>query len=182
MKLLYLSNYSGSTGGASTAAGPEQSNHSCKYWRLCPSSISLRAQFAVENHPINQLHGSASQEEANREISFFFPQQQTLAVIKPDAMREHKGPCMSFVEWLPPVCAVLSLFCLASLTETILEEIRGSGFSVVQSKETVLTKEMAEELYKEHKEKPYFSQVVEFMSRWVSESAAQPFLQDQPSS
>lgn len=72
---------------------------------------------------------------------------------------------MSFVEWLPPVCAVLSLFCLASLTETILEEIRGSGFSVVQSKETVLTKEMAEELYKEHKEKPYFSQVVEFMSR-----------------
>lgn len=31
MKLLYLSNYSGSTGEASTAAGPEQSNDSCKY-------------------------------------------------------------------------------------------------------------------------------------------------------
>lgn len=56
-------------------------------------------------------------------------------------------------------------FVLLSLTETILEEIRGSGFSVVQSKEMVLTKEMAEELYKEHKEKTYFSQVVEFMSR-----------------
>uniref|UniRef100_A0A674MCT2 Nucleoside diphosphate kinase B n=1 Tax=Takifugu rubripes TaxID=31033 RepID=A0A674MCT2_TAKRU len=119
------------------------------HWRnlLGPSDVNkakeespecLRAQFAVENHPINQLHGSASQEEADREISFFFPQQQTLAVIKPDALREHK--------------------------ETILEEIRGSGFSVVQSKEMVLTKEMAEELYMEHKEKPYFSQVVEFMS------------------
>lgn len=60
---------------------------------------------------------------------------------------------------------MLSLFCFSSLTETILEEIRGSGFSVVQKKEMVLTKEMAEELYKEHREKPYFRQVVEFMSR-----------------
>lgn len=53
--------------------------------------LSLRAQFAVENKPINQLHGSGSREEAEREISFFFPKQQTVAVIKPDAMEEHKG-------------------------------------------------------------------------------------------
>lgn len=56
--------------------------------------LSLRAQFAVENKPINQLHGSGSREEAEREISFFFPKQQTLAVIKPDAMEEHRGPFM----------------------------------------------------------------------------------------
>ncbi|XP_045909726.1 thioredoxin domain-containing protein 6 isoform X2 [Micropterus dolomieu] len=99
----------------------------------------LRAQFAVESEPINQLHGSASNKEAEREINFFFPKQQTLAVIKPDAVEEHR--------------------------EKILEEIRGSGFSVTQLKEAVLSREMAEEFYKEHREKPFFSQLVEFMCR-----------------
>ncbi|XP_068590983.1 thioredoxin domain-containing protein 6 isoform X2 [Cebidichthys violaceus] len=99
----------------------------------------LRAQFAVENEPINQLHGSESHEEAEREINFFFPKQHTLAVIKPDAMNQHG--------------------------EEILEEIRGSGFSVTQLKEMVLSREMAEEFYKEHREKPFFSQLVEFMCR-----------------
>lgn len=60
--------------------------------------LSLRAQFAVENEPINQLHGSASPEEAEREITFFFPQQQTLAVIKPDALEEHRGPALMFMK------------------------------------------------------------------------------------
>lgn len=52
---------------------------------------SLRAWFAVEDEPVNQLHGSASGEEAQREIEFFFPVQQTLALIKPDAMQDHRG-------------------------------------------------------------------------------------------
>ncbi|XP_006788646.1 thioredoxin domain-containing protein 6 isoform X3 [Neolamprologus brichardi] len=118
------------------------------HWKtiLGPSDINkakeespdcLRAQFAVENKPINQLHGSGSHEEAEQEISFFFPKQQTLAVIKPDAMEEHR--------------------------EAILEEIRGRGFSVTRLKETVLSREMAEEFYKEHREKPFFNQLVEFM-------------------
>uniref|UniRef100_A0A1A8L1B6 Nucleoside diphosphate kinase B n=2 Tax=Nothobranchius pienaari TaxID=704102 RepID=A0A1A8L1B6_9TELE len=99
----------------------------------------LRAQFAVDNEPINQLHGSASPEEAEQEISFFFPKQQTLAVIKPDAMDEHR--------------------------DVILGEIRGRGFTVTRLKETVLSREMAEEFYKEHREKPFFSQLVDFMCR-----------------
>ncbi|XP_015241575.1 PREDICTED: thioredoxin domain-containing protein 6 [Cyprinodon variegatus] len=99
----------------------------------------LRAQFAVENAPINQLHGSANPEEAERELSFFFPKQRTLAVIKPDALEEHR--------------------------DTILEEIRGRGFTVEQLKETVLSREMAEEFYKEHREKPFFIQLVDFMCR-----------------
>lgn len=56
---------------------------------------------------------------------------------------------------------------LFTLTEKILEEIRGSGFSVTQLKEAVLSREMAEEFYKEHREKPFFSQLVEFMCRLV---------------
>ncbi|XP_065818470.1 thioredoxin domain-containing protein 6 [Labrus bergylta] len=117
-------------------------------WRniLGPSDINqareerpecLRAMFALESEPINPLHGSANLEDAEREINFFFPKQQTLAMIKPDAMEEHK--------------------------EKILEEIYGMGFSVTQLKETVLSRETAEEFYKEHREKPFFSQLVEYM-------------------
>ncbi|XP_074550568.1 thioredoxin domain-containing protein 6-like isoform X2 [Halichoeres trimaculatus] len=101
------------------------------------SPESLRAQFVVENDPISPLHGSANQEDAEREINFFFPKQQTLAMIKPDAKEEH--------------------------TEKIWEEIRANGFSVMQQKETLLSRETAEEFYKEHREKPFFSQLVEFM-------------------
>ncbi|XP_061082974.1 thioredoxin domain-containing protein 6 isoform X2 [Conger conger] len=100
---------------------------------------SLRAQFAVESDPINQIHGSGSQEEAEREIEFFFPRERTLAVIKPDALDGHK--------------------------EEILEHIQKAGFTISRTKETVLSQEMAEEFYKEHRDKPFFSQLVEFMSR-----------------
>lgn len=48
-----------------------------------------------------------------------------------------------------------------------MEEIRERGFSVTQVKEMVLSRQMAEEFYKEHKEKPFFHQLVEFMSRFV---------------
>ncbi|KAJ1199969.1 hypothetical protein NDU88_003800 [Pleurodeles waltl] len=51
---------------------------------------SLRAEFAMDDTPINQLHGSSTPEEARRELEFFFPVEHTLAVIKPDAL-DHKG-------------------------------------------------------------------------------------------
>lgn len=130
--------------------------------------LSLRAQFAVENKPINQLHGSGSREEAEQEISFFFPKQQTVAVIKPDAMEEHKGlfmtqKCLTLLLFWH----IFHIFLLLILTEAILDEIRGRGFSVTRLKETVLSREMAEEFYKEHREKPFFNQLVEFMCRLV---------------
>jgi len=39
---------------------------------------------------INQLHGSETEDQAEAEILFFFPFEQTVAVIKPDAY-EKKG-------------------------------------------------------------------------------------------
>lgn len=56
---------------------------------VCVCGFSLRAQFSRVDSSINQLHGSGSSEEAEREIGFFFPAEDTLAVIKPDT--EHKG-------------------------------------------------------------------------------------------
>ena len=48
----------------------------------------LRAQFVVEGSEINALHGSASVEDATKEIQKFFPVENTMAVIKPNAMTE----------------------------------------------------------------------------------------------
>uniref|UniRef100_A0AAY4DXI9 Thioredoxin domain-containing protein n=1 Tax=Denticeps clupeoides TaxID=299321 RepID=A0AAY4DXI9_9TELE len=101
---------------------------------------SLRAQFRLEGEAINQLHGSGTDEEAKHEIDFFFPHEETLAVIKPDAMGEHK--------------------------ETILAEVEAGGFTVTQMKEMVLSREMAEQFYKEHQSKPFFNQLVDFMCKY----------------
>lgn len=101
---------------------------------------SLRAQFLedCEDTGINALHGSDSLESAEREVNFFFPKQQTLAVIKPGAGDEEK--------------------------EMIYNQIRSSGFHIAAQKETTLTKEVAEQFYSEHKEKEFFGELTEFMT------------------
>ena len=53
---------------------------------------SLRAQFSVEGVEMNQIHGADTEEAAQKEIDFFFPVQQTVAVIKPEAY-ENRGWC-----------------------------------------------------------------------------------------
>ncbi|XP_051761176.1 thioredoxin domain-containing protein 6 isoform X4 [Ctenopharyngodon idella] len=98
---------------------------------------SLRAQFSNGNSSINQLHGSRSSEEAEMEISFFFPPEDTLAIIKPNT----------------------------ECKEEILEEIQARGFTISRLKDTVLSREIAEEFYKEHRDKSFFSQLVDYMCR-----------------
>ncbi|XP_040213308.1 thioredoxin domain-containing protein 6 [Rana temporaria] len=121
-----------------------------KQWRglLGPARItealneapdSLRARFIPSEGDINQLHGSSSPLHAEKEINFFFPVEHTLAAIKPDAMEEHR--------------------------DEIMERIQVAGFTISQIKETNLSQEMAEEFYKEHKGKPFFEQLVNYMCR-----------------
>lgn len=45
----------------------------------------------MESLPINQLYGSDSLEAAEKEIRYFFPPQNTLALIKPHATHEQRG-------------------------------------------------------------------------------------------
>ncbi|XP_018421443.1 PREDICTED: thioredoxin domain-containing protein 6 [Nanorana parkeri] len=125
-------------------------DNAVKLWRnaLGPTKIteaineapdSLRARFTPSEGAINQLHGSSSPVSAEKEINFFFPVEHTLAAIKPDAMEEHR--------------------------DEIMERIQGAGFTISQIKETNLSQEMAEEFYKEHKGKPFYEQLVEYMCR-----------------
>ena len=48
----------------------------------------MRAQFSVEDAPFNQLHGSSSVDDASKEVEYFFPEEHTLGVIKPNAINE----------------------------------------------------------------------------------------------
>ncbi|KAL2085637.1 hypothetical protein ACEWY4_018957 [Coilia grayii] len=106
----------------------------------CPES--LRAQFALDDVPINQLHGSSSMGEAERDLKRFFPVEHTLAVIKPDASQEHR--------------------------EGIISRIESAGFSISQVKETQLTREMAENFYKHHRDKAFFNSLVDYMTQGPS--------------
>ncbi|NRA73800.1 MAG: nucleoside-diphosphate kinase [Rickettsiales bacterium] len=63
----------------------------------------------------------------------------TLSIIKPDAMKRN-------------------------LSEEINKMFTDSGFKIVAQKEMNLTKQMAEEFYSEHKERPFYADLVTYMS------------------
>ena len=53
------------------------------------------------------------------------------------------------------------------LSDVILEKIREAGFKISLSKETTLTREMAEQLYSEHKGKEFFNDLTGLMSKYI---------------
>ncbi|XP_039571142.1 thioredoxin domain-containing protein 3 [Passer montanus] len=103
---------------------------------------SLRAQFSFENVPINQLHGSSTPSDAQKELEFFFPEEHTFALIKPDAAKTHK--------------------------DEIMKKVKEAGFSISKVKEQSLTREMAAQFYKDHEGKPFFDDLVNFMTQGPS--------------
>ncbi|NXU47904.1 TXND3 protein, partial [Turnix velox] len=103
---------------------------------------SLRAQYAVENVPISQLHGSSTPDDAQKELEFFFPQEHTLALIKPDAAKNHK--------------------------DHIMQKVKDAGFTISKIKEEALTHEMAAKFYEDHRGKPFFEELVTCMTEGPS--------------
>uniref|UniRef100_A0A670XRH0 NME/NM23 family member 8 n=1 Tax=Pseudonaja textilis TaxID=8673 RepID=A0A670XRH0_PSETE len=73
---------------------------------------SLRAEFAIHDSPINQLHGSANTNEATKELQFFFPVENTMALIKPSAFEDKgkinitKCSCFSFCTFILISCKI----------------------------------------------------------------------------
>ncbi|KAM9302814.1 thioredoxin domain-containing protein 3 [Morus bassanus] len=103
---------------------------------------SLRAKYAVNNIPIDQLHGSSTPDNAQKELQFFFPQEHTLALIKPAAAMKHK--------------------------DDIMQKVKDAGFTISKIKEEALTHEMATQFYKDHKGKPFFENLVTCMTEGPS--------------
>ena len=79
----------------------------------------------------------------------------TLESVDLDNMNVHNVYAMS-----------LSMF-LRICAETIIKKIEEAGFTVSLSKETHLTKEQAQQLYTEHKDKDFYDNLTDFMSRSV---------------
>lgn len=50
--------------------------------------------------------------------------------------------------------------------DAIIEKIREAGFEIAYEKELELTKEQAEEFYKEHKDKDFYDSLTTHMSRY----------------
>ncbi|KAJ7415817.1 Thioredoxin domain-containing protein 3 [Willisornis vidua] len=117
--------------------GPKVLEEACK-----ENPDSLRAQYAVDNVPINQLHGSSTLDDAQKELEFFFPQEQTFALIKPDAAKNYK--------------------------DDIMKKVKDAGFNISRIKEESLTREMAAQFYKDHKGKPFYEQLVSCMTEGPS--------------
>ena len=64
--------------------------------------------------------------------------QETLSIIKPDAMKlKYSGKIIDFIE--------------------------DKGFTVIAQKKIILTKSQAEAFYSVHKERPFFHELVDFM-------------------
>ncbi|KAM6142942.1 thioredoxin domain-containing protein 3 [Phoenicopterus ruber ruber] len=103
---------------------------------------SLRAMYAVNNVPIGQLHGSSTLDDAQKELEFFFPQEHTLALIKPAAAKMHK--------------------------DDIMQKVKDAGFTISKIKEESLTREMATQFYDDHKGKPFFEELVTCMTEGPS--------------
>ncbi|XP_065844765.1 thioredoxin domain-containing protein 6-like [Oscarella lobularis] len=102
---------------------------------------SLRAQFSNPDGSFNSVHGADSTENAEKELDYFFPMEKTVAVIKPEAIKER---------------------------ESIVEKIREAGFDVALQKEKHLTKDLAEQFYSQHKDKEFFNDLTEYMSEGPS--------------
>jgi len=98
---------------------------------------SIRALYA-SSMTKNASHGSDSVSAAVRELDFYFPQEQTLAMIKPDAVAAGNAPA-------------------------IIDRIVKEGFTILESVKVQLTKERAEAFYAEHKGKGFYGELVEFM-------------------
>ena len=88
-------------------------------------SKTLRNKYATNNTK-NATHGSDSIPSAARELDFFFPLSETLALIKPDAVEAGKAP-------------------------EIIDRIVKEGFTILESEKRSLTKEECGVFYGEHK-------------------------------
>ena len=61
---------------------------------------------------------------------------------------------------------ILSCVAFTScVPDEIMDKITEAGFQVAMQKEMQLSKEQAEEFYKEHRDLPYFDELTERMSR-----------------
>ncbi|KAM5273612.1 thioredoxin domain-containing protein 3 [Ctenodactylus gundi] len=106
------------------------------------SPESLCSRFAMGTLPVNQLYGSDSAEDAERDIRYFFPPERTLAVIKPHVTRKQR--------------------------EEILKSIKQEGFDVTLGKDVTLTPELIQKIYYQITTKHFYRDLLEMLAEGPS--------------
>lgn len=104
---------------------------------------TFRQEFDIPEAPINSLHGASTPEQAHKELTRFFPIEQTVA-----ALKEHLTP--------------------EQKTE-IIEKIESSGFIIASKKSEKLTEDIAKEMYKYSADKPHYQDLVNMMTKGETE-------------
>ena len=89
----------------------------------------------------------------------FFPKEQTVAVLKPGLNPEIKGT--NFINNIIFFLKIKWKY----FKEEIEKKIKEKGFSIVSRKSEKLSQDLAKEMYKYHKDKDYFNDLVEMMTR-----------------
>jgi nucleoside diphosphate kinase len=116
-------------------------------WRedLEKDEHSFRSQYASDQI-INAVHGSDSHDSAARELAFFFnnssskaTKQRTLALIRPTAFASHK--------------------------DQIMKRIKDSGFEIAMAKSVQFDENQAADFYAEHKDKPFYPDLIKEMTQ-----------------
>ncbi|GAA52851.1 thioredoxin domain-containing protein 3 homolog, partial [Clonorchis sinensis] len=133
----------------------------------------LRAKYASDKIR-NAIHAPDSKDEAARELAFFFPdfEPPIVTVRRPrvqvteDDIGERQLSALSsgFGEGIQRTVALLRPKAYSMYKDSILEKIKEAGFVVASQKEVTLSKEQAEDYYKEHRGETYFGELTTMMS------------------
>ncbi|ORX99464.1 nucleoside diphosphate kinase, partial [Basidiobolus meristosporus CBS 931.73] len=138
---------------------------------------SIRALYGTDSIK-NAVHGSDSIARARKEIDLVFngasletqPQDKDEASEPVDSHIENQKDTQTEKPVETPIQLERTLALIkpdaygAGNKVAILEIIKNAGFAIVKEKEVSLTKEQAEEFYKEHAGKSFYDNLVGFMS------------------
>jgi nucleoside diphosphate kinase len=140
---------------------PENARHDA------PSSV--RALYG-KDLAHNSIYGSPTVDDAIREIQVVFPRgARRSSTSRPSSTSRH-AELSSSLNKLAHEQRTLALVKPdaygAGRKEEILAKMQEAGFKVVFEKEIQLTEEKAKEFYNEHAEKPFYADLVSWMSRY----------------
>lgn len=121
-----------------------------------PSSV--RAIYG-KSLGMNGVYASVDVDSAARDTGYILPRASSARALHASAMGIHRGP------GIERTCAIIKPDAYgANKKDEILAKIKATGFTIVKEQEVTWTKERAGEFYAEHKQKPFFDALTDFMS------------------
>lgn len=100
------------------------------------SSLYMGTELYTPDN-MSPIYGSKSLQAAAKDIEYFFPEEKTVAIIKPNAVKHR---------------------------DIIVDKIKDLGFNVVCQKDQLMNNELINAFYKQHEEQEFYQNLKDFMS------------------